>query len=80
MPGWSPRACHFRIEIANFEFRIEKLFHVEKQTPDINTSLRTVVDSVICFWTLARILTMLPHNCVRKLETLYEEWLALQNT
>ena len=56
---------------------LKNLFHVKKQTPDINTALRTVVDNAICFWTMARIPTMLPRNCVRKLKTLYEEWQAL---
>ena len=51
-------------------------FHVRKDL-DNSTALRAVVDNVICFWTMARIPTMLPRNCTRKLKMLYEEWHAL---
>ncbi|XP_043194189.1 uncharacterized protein LOC122386201 [Amphibalanus amphitrite] len=56
---------------------LKLFFYVKRRTPDNSTAFRSVVDSVLCVWSMTRIPTMLPRNCVRKLKKLYEEWQAL---
>ena len=41
-------------------------------------ALNMTVDIVLTFWEMARIKTNVKHNCVSKLDALFEEWLSLR--
>ena len=56
------------------------LFHVNENCSDRYAAYKITVQNVMSFWSMARIKTTLPRNCVRKLDALWKEWRELKKS
>ena len=49
-------------------------FHIRNQCQSRDEAYKITTENALCFWRMARIKTIQPRGCIRKLDALWKEW------